>query len=81
MAAIFSKPSRPALGPIHPPVNWVPGPFPGSKAVGAGLKHIPPSSAEVKQIVELYVCPSSGLSWPVVWRALPLPYLRLTSQA
>jgi hypothetical protein len=41
--------SRPALGLIQPPVQWVPGgPFPGGKArPGRDADHSPPSSAEV----------------------------------
>jgi hypothetical protein len=37
----------------------------------------PPSSAEVKGRVELYICSPSGLSWPVIGRALPFLLLLL----
>ena len=63
----FPRPSRPALGPNHPPVQWV-------KRPGRGIDHPPPSNAEVEGRVELYICSPSGPSWTVLGRPLPLPF-------
>ena len=68
----FPQLSRPAMGPIQPPVQWVPGLY-----LGRGVDHPPPSSAEVKDRVELYLYSPSGSSWPVLgWTLsllLPMP--------
>jgi hypothetical protein len=64
----FSQPSRPALRPTQPPIQWVPGLFPGRP--GRGVDHPPSSSTEVKERVELYLYSPSGPSWPVLGRTL-----------
>jgi hypothetical protein len=61
----FSHPSPPALGPIQPPIQWVPG-LSGGKAAGAWRWPPTPSSAAVKERVYLYLYSSCGLSWPVL---------------
>jgi hypothetical protein len=48
--------------------------FPGVKQPGYGIDYPPPSSAEVKERVELYFY-SSGPTWPVVGWTLALLYL------
>ena len=51
----FPHLSRPALMPTQPPVQWVPD-FPGGKVrPGREADLSPPSSAEVKNRVELYL--------------------------
>ena len=54
---VFSQPSRLALEPTQPPMQWVPGLFWGVKWLGSGVDHPPPSSAEVKERLELYLSP------------------------
>ena len=47
------------------------GSFPGVKQPGRGVDHPPPSSAEVRERVQLHICSPSGPSWPVLgWTLL-----------
>jgi hypothetical protein len=61
---LFTTASRTALGPTQPPIQCVPG------ALSLGVKrslreadHSPPSSAEVKECVELYLHSPNTPSW------------------
>jgi hypothetical protein len=46
---LFTTTSRMALGPIQPPIQWVPGaPFLGVKWPGCEVDNSPPSSDKVK---------------------------------
>jgi hypothetical protein len=54
------------------------GSFPGVKRPGLGVDHPPPSSAEVKERVELHLYSPSGPSWPVLGWPLPLPMFLIT---
>jgi hypothetical protein len=49
----FPHPSRPSLGPTQPPMQWVLGLFPGNKVTGTWRWPSTPSTAEVKERVEL----------------------------
>jgi len=51
----FPHLSRPALRPSQPPVQWVPGLSRGKVRPGRDADPSPPSSAEVKNRVELYL--------------------------
>jgi len=64
MGAKFSASVQ--TGPEAHPASYTmgTGSFPGVKQPGHGIDHSPPSSAEVKERVELY-CPSGPL-WPVL---------------
>ena len=65
---------RLALGPTQPPIQCRPALFPRLKAAGAWRWLPPPSSAEVKERVELYLYFQSRPSWPVLGWTLPLPF-------
>ena len=59
-------PSRPALELTHPFEQWVPALFPGVKRPELFVNQPPPSSVDVKEGVELYLCSLSGPSWLVL---------------
>jgi len=51
--------------------------LPGVKRPGRGVDYPPPSSAEVKERVELYLYSPYGPSWPVLRWPLPSPLLEI----
>jgi hypothetical protein len=54
----FSTVSRPALGPIQPPIQWVLGALSlGVKRKGREADHLPPSSAEVNNGGDIHPLP------------------------
>jgi len=69
--AIFSAPVK--NGPVtHPASSKLgTGSFPELKRPGRGVDYPPPSSAEVKERVGLYIFSLSGLLWPVLRQTLP----------
>jgi hypothetical protein len=66
----FPHTSLTVLGPTQPPIQCVPGVFPGLKRPGRGVNHPPPSSAEVKERAQRYFYSPSGPSWFVLGRTL-----------
>jgi hypothetical protein len=64
--AKFSAPVK--TGPVAHPASCTRGTesFPGVKLPGRGLDHPPPSIAEIKERVHLYIASPSGASWPVL---------------
>jgi hypothetical protein len=53
---LFTTASRMSPGPTQSPIQWVPGvPSLGVKRSGREANHSSPSSAEVKECVELYL--------------------------
>jgi hypothetical protein len=56
---LFSTMSRLSLGPTQSPIQWVLEALsPGIKQLGCEADHSPPSSAEVKECVALYLHPN-----------------------
>ena len=70
----FLHSSRPAMGPPSFVYSGYRVSFLEVKRPGRGLDHQPPSSAEVKERVELYLYSPSGPSWPVLGRTLPFTF-------
>jgi len=64
--AISSTPVQ--TGPRAHPASYTigTGSSPVVKRPGRDIDHPPPSSAEVNETVELYLCSPSGPSWPVL---------------
>jgi hypothetical protein len=59
--------SKTALGPTQPPIKWVPRALSlGVKLPGREADHSSPSSAELKECVELYLHFPSTPSWRVL---------------
>ena len=59
-------PSLPTMELTHPFEQWVPALFPGVKRPGRYVNQPPPSSVDVKEGVELYLCSPSGTLWLVL---------------
>ena len=71
MGARFSAPVQ--TGPGANPASYTMGTWSfsgGVKQPGRGIDHPRPSSAEVKDRVELYLCSPSGPSWPGIGQTL-----------
>jgi len=71
VGARFSAPVQTGPG-VHPAsYRMGTGSFPGVKQLGHGVDHPPPSTAKVKETVELYLYSPSGSLWSVVGWTLP----------
>jgi hypothetical protein len=73
--ARFSAPVQTGPGAYPASCTMGTGSFPGVKRPGRGVDHPPPSSAEVKERIELYLYSPSGPTWPVLGRTLTLSLL------
>jgi hypothetical protein len=80
LGARFSAPVLTALGLHNILFNRYRLSFRGVKRPASGFDHSTPSSADVKERVELYIYSPSGTSWPVLGWAVPWPFPVLVSQ-
>jgi len=64
-----------AKGPRQPPVQWTWIYFSRLKQPGCDINHPPPSSAEAKERIELYLDFIYAPSWTVLGRTLPFPII------
>ena len=69
-----AHPASYKMGTVSVPVGR------GGKWLGRGVDHPPPSSTEVKERLELYICSPSGSSWPVLRWTLPFVAYRCASR-
>jgi hypothetical protein len=61
---LFTTASRKALGLVQPPIQWIPKALSlGVKRPGREADHSTPSSAEIKECVELYLHSPNTPSW------------------
>jgi hypothetical protein len=70
VGARFSAPVQTGSGAY--PASYTMGTksFQGVKRPGRGVDHPPPTGAQVKERIELYLYSPSGPSWPVVGNAV-----------
>jgi len=66
MGVRFSAPVQTSPGAHPASYRMGTGSFPGVKQLGHGVDHPPPSRAEVKERVELYLYSPSGSSWSIL---------------
>jgi hypothetical protein len=60
----FTTTSGKALGLTQPPIQWIPRALSlGVKQLGCEADHSPPSTAKVKECVELYLHSANTPSW------------------
>jgi len=70
----FSTPIQTAPG-AHPASHTVgTGSFPGVKRPGRGVDHPSPSSAGVKERVEVYLYSPAGPLWPLLGKTVPFTF-------